>query len=240
MTTIGTYNEEGVNVDLYIPRKCHATNNLITSYDHSAVQIAIANVDANGVLNGTTTTFCIAGYLRRQAESDHAINHLAISKGIIRIKTGKKPRAKKLKNVKGLGVRGLPRGALQQRGARVLPTQRGVAQRGGAQKGNVRKLQPQPQKQRSQLNQRSQQQHGARPTRKEEGGRTQRGGRDAPQARKQQGRNEPQARRQQGRNEPQARRQQGRNEPQARKQQGRDAPQARKQQGRNAPRSQKA
>ncbi|RNC37662.1 40S ribosomal protein S21, partial [Trypanosoma cruzi] len=219
----------GVNVDLYIPRKCHATNNLITSYDHSAVQIAIANVDANGVLNGTTTTFCIAGYLRRQAESDHAINHLAISKGIIRIKTGKKPRAKKLKNVKGLGVRGLPRGALQQRGARVLPTQRGVAQRGGAQKGNVRKLQPQQQKQRSQLNQRSQQQkqrpqlnqrsqqqHGARPTRKEEGGRMQRGGRDAPQARRQQGRNEPQARKQQGREAPQARKQQGREAPQAR------------------------
>ncbi|PBJ79938.1 40S ribosomal protein S21 [Trypanosoma cruzi cruzi] len=247
MTTIGTYNEEGVNVDLYIPRKCHATNNLITSYDHSAVQIAIANVDANGVLNGTTTTFCIAGYLRRQAESDHAINHLAISKGIIRIKTGKKPRAKKLKNVKGLGVRGLPRGALQQRGARALPTQRGIAQRGGAQKGNVRKLQPQQQKQRSQLNQRSQQQkqrpqqqHGARPTRKEEGGRMQRGVRDAPQARKQQGRDAPQARKQQGRNEPQARKQQGRNEPQARKQQGRNEPQARKQQGRNAPRSQKA
>ncbi|EKF26689.1 40S ribosomal protein S21, putative, partial [Trypanosoma cruzi marinkellei] len=211
MTTIGTYNEEGVNVDLYIPRKCHATNNLITSYDHSAVQIAIANVDANGVINGTTTTFCIAGYLRRQAESDHAINHLAISKGIIRIKTGKKPRAKKLKNVKGLGARGLPKGALQQRGARAVPLQRGIAQRGGAQKGPARKLQPQQQKQRSQLNQRSQQQkqrpqqqHGARPPRKEEGGRTQRGGRDAPQARKQQGRNEPQARKQQGRNEPQA------------------------------------
>ncbi|RNF07691.1 40S ribosomal protein S21, partial [Trypanosoma rangeli] len=146
MTTIGTLNEEGVNVDLYIPRKCHATNNLITSYDHSAVQIAIANVDANGVINGTTTTFCIAGYLRCQAASDHAINHLAIAKGMINIKTGKKPRAKKVTNLKGPGARGAAKGALQQRGARGAPGQKGAAQRGGAQRGNARRPQQQQQK----------------------------------------------------------------------------------------------
>ena len=33
MPTIGTLNEEGVNVDLYIPRKCHASNSLITATD---------------------------------------------------------------------------------------------------------------------------------------------------------------------------------------------------------------
>ena len=31
-------------VDLYIPRKCSATNRLITSQDHSAVQINVADV----------------------------------------------------------------------------------------------------------------------------------------------------------------------------------------------------
>ncbi|RNF22892.1 40S ribosomal protein S21 [Trypanosoma conorhini] len=180
MATIGTFNEEGVNVDLYIPRKCHATNNLITSYDHSAVQIAIANVDANGVINGTTTTFCIAGYLRCQAASDHAINHLAIAKGMIRIKTGKKPRAKKVKGLKGIGARGAAKGAPQQRGARAAPGQRGAAQRGGAQKGNARRPQ-----------QKQPQQRGARPARNEEGGRPQRGSKNAPQSRQQQGRNAP-------------------------------------------------
>jgi len=34
-------NDEGVNVDLYIPRKCTATNNLITAKDHASVQINI-------------------------------------------------------------------------------------------------------------------------------------------------------------------------------------------------------
>eukprot|EP00331_Platyophrya_macrostoma_P025388 CAMPEP_0176461588 /NCGR_PEP_ID=MMETSP0127-20121128/34755_1 /TAXON_ID=938130 /ORGANISM="Platyophrya macrostoma, Strain WH" /LENGTH=160 /DNA_ID=CAMNT_0017853331 /DNA_START=40 /DNA_END=522 /DNA_ORIENTATION=+ len=94
MPTIGTINEEGVNVDLYIPRKCHATNSLIPSFDYSAIQIAIADVDPNGVYNGTTKTFCISGHLRSQGESDHAINRLAISNGIVRIKTGKKSKAK--------------------------------------------------------------------------------------------------------------------------------------------------
>jgi small subunit ribosomal protein S21e len=97
MATIGTINEEGLNVDLYIPRKCHATNTLISSFDHSAVQIAIADIDPNGVYNGNTKTFCIAGYLRGMGESDHAINRLAISNGIVRIKTGKRSKKSKEK-----------------------------------------------------------------------------------------------------------------------------------------------
>lgn len=103
MATIGTYNEEGENVDLYIPRKCHATNTLIPSHDHSAVQIVIANVDANGVIDGTSRTFCIAGYLRAQGTSDHAINHLGVQHGLIRIKTGKPHRPSKGKFVKAKG-----------------------------------------------------------------------------------------------------------------------------------------
>ena len=98
MATIGTFNEEGENVDLYIPRKCHATNSLIEAHDHGAVQIAIANVGPNGVINGTTTTLCITGYLRAQGESDHAINHIAIERGIVRIKSGKPKRASKAKS----------------------------------------------------------------------------------------------------------------------------------------------
>nr|CAJ2468760.1 unnamed protein product [Leishmania braziliensis] len=100
MATIGMFNEEGENVDLYIPRKCHATNTLIEAHDHAAVQISIANVGSNGVIDGTTTTLCIAGYLRSQGESDHAINHIAIDRRIVRIKTGKPKRASKSKSKK--------------------------------------------------------------------------------------------------------------------------------------------
>ena len=37
-------NDKGEIVDLYIPRKCSATNALITSKDHASVQIEIADV----------------------------------------------------------------------------------------------------------------------------------------------------------------------------------------------------
>jgi len=93
--TIGTINDEGKNVDLYIPRKCHATNTLISSYDYSSIQIAIAEIDPNGVFSNKTKTFCIAGYLRGEGESDHAINRLCISAGIIRPKSGKPQKNKK-------------------------------------------------------------------------------------------------------------------------------------------------
>ena len=37
-------NDQGKIVDLYIPRKCSATNRLITAKDHASVQIEIAQV----------------------------------------------------------------------------------------------------------------------------------------------------------------------------------------------------
>ena len=92
MTTIGTVNEDGQNVDLYIPRKCHASHRLIPSYDHGAIQIAIGDVDDNGVYSGTSQILCISGFLRSQGESDHAINHLCIGSGIIRGKTSRQPK----------------------------------------------------------------------------------------------------------------------------------------------------
>lgn len=121
MATIGTLNETGESVDLYIPRKCHATNTLITSYDYSAVQIPIANVDESGVIDGTTTTFCIAGFVRSQGRSDHAINHLAIEHGIVRIKSAKPKKGKKA-----------PKKKVSRTGAAAAAPQKGGR---GAQKG---------------------------------------------------------------------------------------------------------
>jgi small subunit ribosomal protein S21e len=41
-------NASGNTVDLYIPRKCSATNRLIQAKDHGSVQINIAHVDSQG------------------------------------------------------------------------------------------------------------------------------------------------------------------------------------------------
>ncbi|TFK76504.1 ribosomal protein S21e, partial [Pluteus cervinus] len=74
----------GALVDLYVPRKCSATNRLITSKDHASVQINIADVDSNGRALSTSTTFVLCGQVRSQGESDDSTNRLATRAGLLR------------------------------------------------------------------------------------------------------------------------------------------------------------
>lgn len=77
-------NDQGVLVDLYVPRKCAATNRLITSKDHASVQISVADVDSNGRALNTSTTFALCGQVRSQGESDDCLNRLATKAGLLR------------------------------------------------------------------------------------------------------------------------------------------------------------
>ncbi|KAL7544346.1 hypothetical protein ACHAWF_007736 [Thalassiosira exigua] len=70
-------NENGENVDLYIPRKCSWTNRLIRAKDHGSVQINVANVDpATGLFTGEATAYALSGYVRDKAEGDMALTAL--------------------------------------------------------------------------------------------------------------------------------------------------------------------
>ncbi|KAI9597375.1 ribosomal protein S21e [Syncephalis fuscata] len=77
-------NDQGVCVDLYVPRKCSATNRLITSKDHASVQINIGEVDPKGVLNGKFLTVALCGYIRAQGEADDSLNRLATQQGFLK------------------------------------------------------------------------------------------------------------------------------------------------------------
>ncbi|OCH94951.1 40S ribosomal protein S21 [Obba rivulosa] len=77
-------NDQGVLVDLYVPRKCAATNRLITSKDHASVQISIVDVDADGRALSTVTTFALSGAVRAMGESDDSLNRLATKAGLLR------------------------------------------------------------------------------------------------------------------------------------------------------------
>jgi len=71
-------NENGDNVDLYVPRKCSWTSRLLTSKDHGTVQINVANVDpATGRATSESTPFALSGYIRFQSEGDMAMTELA-------------------------------------------------------------------------------------------------------------------------------------------------------------------
>ncbi|MED6163244.1 40S ribosomal protein S21-2 [Stylosanthes scabra] len=69
-------NEEGQITELYIPRKCSATNRLITAKDHASVQINIGHLDETGQYNGTFSTFALCGFIRAQGDADSALDRL--------------------------------------------------------------------------------------------------------------------------------------------------------------------
>lgn len=76
-------NEEGERVDLYIPRKCSYTNRLIGAKDVSSVQINVGQTE-NGVYNGQYVTFALCGFIRARGDGDHAMNTLAVEKGLLK------------------------------------------------------------------------------------------------------------------------------------------------------------
>ncbi|KAI4351063.1 hypothetical protein L6164_005448 [Bauhinia variegata] len=69
-------NEEGQITELYIPRKCSATNRLITSKDHASVQINVGHLDENGIYNGHFSAFALCGFIRAQGDADSALDRL--------------------------------------------------------------------------------------------------------------------------------------------------------------------
>mmetsp|Transcript_39522 Transcript_39522/g.71976 ORF Transcript_39522/g.71976 Transcript_39522/m.71976 type:complete len:83 (+) Transcript_39522:96-344(+) len=76
-------NDEGRIVDLYLPRKCSATNRLIPAKEHGAVQINVGMVDENGRYTNEFFTFAIAGFIRSRGESDACLNRLLHDKGVL-------------------------------------------------------------------------------------------------------------------------------------------------------------
>ncbi|KZT09481.1 40S ribosomal protein S21 [Laetiporus sulphureus 93-53] len=77
-------NDQGVLVDLYVPRKCSATNRLITANDHASVQISICDVDSEGRALPTSTAFALCGPVRAMGESDDSLNRLATNAGLLK------------------------------------------------------------------------------------------------------------------------------------------------------------
>ncbi|CAL8133063.1 unnamed protein product [Orchesella dallaii] len=77
-------NDAGEFVDLYVPRKCTASNRIIHAKDHASIQINIADVDkTTGRMTETLRTYAICGDIRRMGESDDCINRLAKKDSVI-------------------------------------------------------------------------------------------------------------------------------------------------------------
>lgn len=76
-------NDAGEVVDIYMPRKCSATNNVIGAKDHASVQINFAQLDGEGRFSGETHTVALCGYVRGVGEGDDSINRLTQEAGML-------------------------------------------------------------------------------------------------------------------------------------------------------------
>ncbi|XP_043859379.1 40S ribosomal protein S21-like [Dromiciops gliroides] len=76
--------DTGEFVDLYVPRKCSASNRIIGAKDHMSIQINVAEVDkVTCRFNGQFKTYAICGAIIRMGESDDSILQLAKNDGIV-------------------------------------------------------------------------------------------------------------------------------------------------------------
>ena len=78
-------NQAGDYVDLYIPRKCEATNRLIDCKDTASVQITLntdgLNVDKKG--DQKNFTVILSGFVRSKGNSDTALNKILYQNKIL-------------------------------------------------------------------------------------------------------------------------------------------------------------
>lgn len=75
-------NDHGEIVDPYLPRKCSATNRIITAKDKASIQLNFVGLNEDGVMDGSMTTYALSGYVRQKAESDGWITMMSSRDGI--------------------------------------------------------------------------------------------------------------------------------------------------------------
>ncbi|XP_011149837.1 40S ribosomal protein S21 [Harpegnathos saltator] len=77
-------NDTGTLVDLYIPRKCSASNRIIHAKDHASIQLTLADVDPEtGRMTDSHKMYAICGAIRRMGESDDCLVRLTKKDGIL-------------------------------------------------------------------------------------------------------------------------------------------------------------
>ena len=77
-------NDKGDYVDLYVPRKCHATNRLLDCKDTASVQITF-NTEGLNLENkkDEKLTMVLSGFVRTKGNSDAALNKFLYDKKIL-------------------------------------------------------------------------------------------------------------------------------------------------------------
>ncbi|KAG9394131.1 40S ribosomal protein S21 [Carpediemonas membranifera] len=76
-------NAAGQIVDVYIPRKCAASNRIIGPKDHASVQLTLAHLNESGIMTGKASTFAFSGHVRASGNGDSKINEVMRENGFM-------------------------------------------------------------------------------------------------------------------------------------------------------------
>lgn len=80
----GTINDKHKLTDIFLPRKCDYTDRVITSKDHSSVQISICDVRPDGTIDlSKSNLITLCGYVRGTGQSDAALEKVLKEKKLI-------------------------------------------------------------------------------------------------------------------------------------------------------------
>lgn len=80
----GTINDKHKLTDIFLPRKCDFTDRVITSKDHSSVQISICDVREDGTIDlSKSNLVTLSGYVRGTGQSDAALEKVLKEKKLI-------------------------------------------------------------------------------------------------------------------------------------------------------------
>lgn len=80
----GTINDKHKLTDIFLPRKCDYTDRVITSKDHSSVQISICDVKEDGTIDlSKSNIVTLSGYVRGTGQSDAALEKVMKEKNLI-------------------------------------------------------------------------------------------------------------------------------------------------------------
>ena len=75
-------NDQKQYVDLYVPRRCYATNKLLDAKDSASVQITLSDTDLNRGDKGPIT-LVLSGFVRAKGNSDAALNRYLKQEGLL-------------------------------------------------------------------------------------------------------------------------------------------------------------
>ncbi|MCQ2817947.1 MAG: 40S ribosomal protein S21 [archaeon] len=79
-------NDQKKVVDLYIPRRCFATNRILDAKDHASVQITLSTAGLKEFEDKTKEdkiTMILSGFVRKKGNADAALNKFLKSKGVL-------------------------------------------------------------------------------------------------------------------------------------------------------------